>query len=314
MYLSVVICTHNPRIDYLEETLDALKAQTLPRDQWELLIIDNASEAPLETRCDLSWHPKSRILREEKLGVMHARLRGIEETQSELIVYVDDDNLLEANYLEAAVRLAKNYDWLGTFGAATLRPRYEVEPAPELVFYCGNLALRNDAKDLFTNIPQTFFITPFCAGMGLRREVAMGLLNKKRSATGPTFGRKGASLFSSEDLEFSLIAADMGFAYGIFADLTITHLIPARRVTPKYLLDLNEAMTHSNELLARLRSREMKQPVRPAAREFVMMAGWAFRMVKSRGMERRFQWRRVRGQWKALRDYRRLVRTTLSQS
>ena len=42
--LSVIICTHNPRLDYLRRTFDALKLQTLDRDQWELLLIDNASD------------------------------------------------------------------------------------------------------------------------------------------------------------------------------------------------------------------------------------------------------------------------------
>ena len=41
MDFSVIICTHNPRSDYLRRVLDALKAQTLLREQWELLLIDN---------------------------------------------------------------------------------------------------------------------------------------------------------------------------------------------------------------------------------------------------------------------------------
>ena len=47
MNLSVVICTHNQRKDYLQRTLEALKAQTLPPAQWELLLIDNASDEKL---------------------------------------------------------------------------------------------------------------------------------------------------------------------------------------------------------------------------------------------------------------------------
>jgi glycosyltransferase involved in cell wall biosynthesis len=42
--ISAVICTHNPRRDYLERTLQALKSQTLPLPDWELVIVDNASE------------------------------------------------------------------------------------------------------------------------------------------------------------------------------------------------------------------------------------------------------------------------------
>lgn len=45
--ISVVICTHNPREDYLRRTLEALRIQTLAKERWELLLIDNASKQPL---------------------------------------------------------------------------------------------------------------------------------------------------------------------------------------------------------------------------------------------------------------------------
>ena len=45
--VSVVISTHNPRMDFLARVIEALKQQTLPREQWELLIVDNGSTQPL---------------------------------------------------------------------------------------------------------------------------------------------------------------------------------------------------------------------------------------------------------------------------
>ena len=44
MDLSVIICTHNPRVDYLYSVLNALQQQTLSHDQWELILVDNASQ------------------------------------------------------------------------------------------------------------------------------------------------------------------------------------------------------------------------------------------------------------------------------
>ena len=57
---SVVICTHNPRQNYLERTLDSLRAQTLPSHKWELILVDNASREPVADKCDLTWHPRGR--------------------------------------------------------------------------------------------------------------------------------------------------------------------------------------------------------------------------------------------------------------
>ena len=92
--VSVVIPTHNPRHDYLARVVDALRQQTLPREQWELLVVDNGSEQPLRAAgpkyqgskglkgeessadIDLGWHANARIVREEELGLTYARLRG----------------------------------------------------------------------------------------------------------------------------------------------------------------------------------------------------------------------------------------------
>jgi Glycosyl transferase family 2 len=54
--ISVIVCTHNPRLDYLRRTIGGLKRQTLSPEQWELLLIDKASDEILEGTCDLSWH------------------------------------------------------------------------------------------------------------------------------------------------------------------------------------------------------------------------------------------------------------------
>ncbi len=79
-HLSVVLCTHNPRRAVLEETLAALRRrQPLDDGGWELIIIDNASTTPLDGSIDLSGFEGARIVREERLGLTQARLRGLAE-------------------------------------------------------------------------------------------------------------------------------------------------------------------------------------------------------------------------------------------
>ncbi|MDP2136577.1 MAG: glycosyltransferase, partial [Candidatus Didemnitutus sp.] len=92
--LSVIICAHNPDQGRLQRVLDALRTQTMPGPDWELLLIDNASHPPLTGRLDLSWHPLARICVENQLGLTWARLRGKTESTAALLVYVDDDNVL----------------------------------------------------------------------------------------------------------------------------------------------------------------------------------------------------------------------------
>jgi glycosyltransferase involved in cell wall biosynthesis len=90
--LSVIICTHNPRSDYLRRTLESLRAQTLPTKEWELLLVDNASSEPLASRWDLRWHDNALHVREEELGLTPARLRGIRQSRGRLLIFVDDED------------------------------------------------------------------------------------------------------------------------------------------------------------------------------------------------------------------------------
>src|SRR6516162_1217058 len=117
---SVILCTHNPRPDYLSRVLAALRGQTLPAEQWEFLLVDNASERPLAEIWDIFWHPSGRHIRENELGLTAARLRGIRESGGDLLVFVDDDNVLAPDFLERAAGIAEQYPFLGAWSGQCL--------------------------------------------------------------------------------------------------------------------------------------------------------------------------------------------------
>ena len=124
---SVIICTHNPRSDYFARVLDGLRNQTLPLHKWELLIVDNASRLPLASSWDISWHPNARHILESELGLSHARRRGIQEASADLIIFVDDDNVLDETYLAEAIKIKQEWPSLGVWGSGSIRGDFEVE-------------------------------------------------------------------------------------------------------------------------------------------------------------------------------------------
>src|SRR6266567_2020506 len=132
MGISVVVCAHNPRLDYLRRVLAALDEQTLSKQDWDLVVVDNASSQPLADAYDLSWHPRGHHVREDRLGLTPARLRGINETCGDLLVFVDDDNVLATDFLEEASAINEKYTYLGVFGAGRLEPEFEVETPSEV--------------------------------------------------------------------------------------------------------------------------------------------------------------------------------------
>src|SRR3954464_1117831 len=113
--LSVIICTHDPRGDYFHRCLSALRAQTLSPHVWELVLVDNLSREALSGRLDLAWHHNARVVREETLGLTRARLRGVKEASGEILVFVDDDNVLDPDFLETARRVADEKPFLGAW-------------------------------------------------------------------------------------------------------------------------------------------------------------------------------------------------------
>ena len=169
--LSVIICTHNPRSDYFGRTLDALRAQTLPFAKWEMLVIDNASKQPVQERFDFSWHPAARVVREDKLGLTPARLRGIAEAQGGLLVFVDDDNVLDPDFLETALRIAAERPFLGSW-SGQCRPGFEEQPAEWTRRYWGNLVIRQFETDVWSNLPRLPDTMPCGAGLCIRLDVA----------------------------------------------------------------------------------------------------------------------------------------------
>jgi glycosyltransferase involved in cell wall biosynthesis len=258
--LSVIICTHNPRLDYLRRIIEALRGQTLPKQQWELLVIDNASKEPLIKSLDLTWHPYARHVREEKLGLTTARLRGICEACSDILVFFDDDNVPRKDYLEMVVRIAKEHNKLGCYGAGVLIPEFEQVPAPEYQPYTGYLAIRSVARSIWGNsisgIPM-----PWGAGLVIRRAVAECYkCAADASSLRSELDRKGDSLMSGGDDEFSYAAYSLNLGFGIFPELEIRHLIGKRRVTEEYFKNVLFGNGRSSAILAYLHQMPLGNP------------------------------------------------------
>lgn len=118
MLISVVVCTYN-RCDLLEKVMKTLTNQTLPRDKFEILIIDNNSKdnTPAVATLLIKENPKIsiRYLLETKQGLSHARNRGWKEAKGEYVAYIDDDCKAPEKWLEVAYQIIKDHS-PGIFG------------------------------------------------------------------------------------------------------------------------------------------------------------------------------------------------------
>jgi glycosyltransferase involved in cell wall biosynthesis len=229
--------------------LQALNDQTLSKDLWELLLIDNASDKVISSEVDLSWHPNSRHIREDELGLTPARLRGIKEAKSETIVFVDDDNVLDFDYLEVSLRISQDYPFIGAWGGQ-IRPDFEIEPPEWTKSYWPMLAIRQFDQDKWSNLFPQQETTPCGAGLCVRKFVAENYAKSFCTQTEKIkLGRKGKQLTSCEDSDLAFTACDLGLGTGQFTALKMTHLIPAVRLQLDYMERLVEGMAYSTTIL-----------------------------------------------------------------
>jgi glycosyltransferase involved in cell wall biosynthesis len=247
--ISVVICSHNPRPPYLSRVLDALRKQTLSMDAWELLLIDNASKNLLADDWDISWHPKARHVLEEKLGLAHARQRGINESKAPIIVFVDDDNVLNSDYLENVVKIGHEWPILGVWGCGSSVPEFEVKPREDLTEYIHFLAAFEGKQLKWSNSITCMEATPCGVGLSVRSSVAKAYLESWNANSTQILDRNGTSLLSGGDYDIAYTACNIGLGMAVFPQLKVSHLIPKERVTEDYFVKLREGVATSFHLL-----------------------------------------------------------------
>jgi glycosyltransferase involved in cell wall biosynthesis len=243
--LTIAVCAHNPRKESLELALRALRDQEPigPAHGQELIVIDNASSSPLSDSVDLSWHPNGRIVREERLGLTHARLRSFREAGAEIIVFVDDDNVLDADYLRIGVAAMNADPTLGAIGGKAI-PRYETTPPT----WFKGLGLDLGCRDLgevaqiasWAEVPPGKRAypdsAPIGAGMVIRRSAyADYVAAVEADPVRQRLGRKGSDLSSGEDNDMVMTLLARGWRVAYLPELRLEHLIPAGRLTRDYL-------------------------------------------------------------------------------
>lgn len=245
--ISVVIPTYNPGLFNLQQTINGLKNQQLPLDAWELIIVDNASVNNTLQSIDTGWHPNFKIVQENKQGLTFARLKGYEESNAELIILVDDDNILDPDYLSVALDLFNEYPKLGVAGGKSIGV-FESQPDEWFRQFYSLIAVRPDdhpqaiTSDLQKGYPG---IAPIGAGMVLRRKCFEQYYNYIKSNNSVIKDRTGTSLSSGGDNEINIVALKSGFEVGYFPQLSLQHLINNDRLAVPYLKRLSYSSNRS---------------------------------------------------------------------
>jgi glycosyltransferase involved in cell wall biosynthesis len=170
--ISVAICTWN-RAKLLDQTLAEMRRLSIPAElRWELLVVNNnCSDATDQVIAKYAQQLPIRRLFEPHPGLSHARNCAVRAAAGALILWTDDDVLVDSNWIAEYVNAARSRPDAVYFGG-TIEPLFPVEPPKwirrNLHQLEGPYAVRQLGKEMRDFRPNEF---PFGANMAFRTDV-----------------------------------------------------------------------------------------------------------------------------------------------
>lgn len=225
--ISVVICTYNNAA-----TLVALRHLAGQRDtdgvSWDILVVDNNCTdrtRDLVYECAASMPVPCRVVTEREQGVNPARVAGARHSAGAWIAFVDDDCMLEPDWIRQAGLFIADHPDAGAFGGQVIL-KWEHEPPPAYVAEYGYAFAETRLGDVA--LARDWLVG---AGMVVRRTALL--------ATGWLDGqcledRIGRRLVSGGDVELGLRIA-LQFEVWYAPRCVLHHSIPSRRTERRYL-------------------------------------------------------------------------------
>lgn len=211
-------------------TLRSVAAQTLPPEEWELVVVDNNStDGTAQLFAEFAAahpHLNARIVRETRQGLSWARNRGIAESTAPIVVMIDDDEEINMGFLGAYDAFFESHPDAVAAGGKMI-PCYEKRRPHWMSHFTEALAA--SALDMGDRIIPFRRGYPIGGNMAFRREVfdAYGLFDTE-------LGRTGDLLIGGEEKDiFGRIAAGGGGIYYV-PGAVVDHIIPPSRLTPAH--------------------------------------------------------------------------------
>ena len=228
--LTAIICTYN-RAKYIGNLLESIAANDLSKSKYEILLVDNnctdntraVCEAFAEAHKDVNF----RYVVEEEQGLSAARNKGIREAKGDVLVYIDDDALIDTWYLRTIYEYMTTHAEISAVGGPII-PLYETEEPQWMTRYtkellCGYL--------YFGDKERTFPGDRYPGGgnAAYRADVfeKTGLFNTD-------LGRKGDSLMGAEEKDIFDKMCSYGMRFMYLPEMILHHIIPQKKLERDY--------------------------------------------------------------------------------
>jgi GT2 family glycosyltransferase len=214
--VSVIVVTYN-RLKDVEETVCSLLNGTVK--PLEVIVIDDGSDIPLSLDLTNATLKLKRF--EEEVGLSEARNFGVRMAEGDYVGFVDDDAVVEKNWIAEMLKGMSEAHVLG----GKIQPLYQEKP-PEWWSekdFGGFVGVGNIwEKDLFAKIWGT--------NLMISKEVfhRIGFFN-------PNLGRQKGKLLSCEEKDFIYRARKKGLKVQFMPEAVVYHKVKSQRMTLSYI-------------------------------------------------------------------------------
>lgn len=254
--ISVVICCYNSACR-IQLALEYLSRQKTDNNlAWEIILVNNNSTDNTVEIANQTWQSfKNKIalhvIAEPRAGLSNAREAGIKAANHDVIIFCDDDNLLEENYVQHAFDLVETTGKLGygIWGGKTIAYFDETTKVPAwFEEQKGNYVVGEQAENT-GDISKRGYV--WGAGMIIVKSLYLKLINERFPVL--LKDRTGEILSSGGDSELSLRSLIAGYNLYYDRSLILHHYIPRSRLTKSYNEGLINGFIAANTILNKYR-------------------------------------------------------------
>lgn len=236
--LSLIVPTYN-RAPFLSESLPSFLDQTLDPKRYEILVVDNNStdDTPeVVERVLNDAKCQHRYIFEPRQGLHHARNRGIQEAQGDIVVFGDDDIIATRSWLESILTEFDGSSDVGIVGGK-ITPRWDAPPAQWIYDY-GDERIHPvfaymDYGDERLVLERDYV---FGCNFAIRRDIALAI----GGSYPDTFPRKLKHLSGGGEYAMVDNARQMGHKVVYLPGAQVEHHANAARATLGYFVDRYE--------------------------------------------------------------------------
>lgn len=246
--VSVLICCYNSS-KKITITLSHLFSQKVNHEiPWEIILVDNGSLDDTLQIAKKEFQNFSKVqeidytlLSESTPGKSAALAKAIATAKYSYLIICDDDNWLNANYIEKSFQLMEERPNIGIIGGLCL-PKFDTSYQPEWMsqylggYACGNI---NQSESLVNDVVG--------AGMVIRSHV-LSTINQQGFKS-LLSSKRGSVITNGEDTEVCKVFSFTHYKVLYTPELVLHHFIPQEKLSWIYCTKLFASFGHSEVLL-----------------------------------------------------------------